>query len=356
MTESLVSVIIPAFNAEKYITECINSVINQTYKSIEIIIIDDGSNDSTTRIIDEYANEYTNVHAFHKKNEGVSVARNLGMEYAKGQYITFVDADDYISPSFVSDAVDVLLHFQADIVLGNTVYCAHNSELIDKTEQKNTVLDKALLISDISIIRKKVLGNGREKGNPLNGVFTSGPVCKLFRASILEGHKFSKELKVGEDTVFNLEVLNDTNTFVYVPCDWYYYRLNEDSATQKFNPEANNDGSNLINRLFIIDGIKGEEYSVYYQERTIQQFNGVLASFVMHPDNDIKIVERIRLIDDIISNSPWKDVFEIKTNSPLPGNIYDKVLFKFCRRKASFSIFVWARIRELLLIVRNKLS
>ena len=354
MPKLMVSVIIPAYNAERYIDDCINSVIKQTYDNIEIIIVDDGSHDSTPRILDEYAEKYTNVRVFHKKNEGVSVARNYGIECAKGDYITFVDADDVVSSSFISEAVEVLSHFQADIVLGNTVYWKENHKLVDETEQQNNPLKRATLITDISVIKKKVLGNGREKGNPLNGVFTSGPVCKLFRAAIIAGHRFPVELSIGEDTVFNLEVLSDAHIFAYAPCDWYYYRLNIDSATQKYNPKARKNASDLIEKLETITGVKGEEYTIYLQERAIQQFNGLLMSYVLHPDNAIKTVQRIRLISEIINDSPWREVFSKKKDSHLPGNIYDKVLLQFCIHKASLCVFVWARIREYILKLRNK--
>lgn len=354
MTELMVSVIIPAYNAERYIDDCINSVIKQTYDNIEIIIVDDGSYDSTPRILDEYAERYPNVRVFHKKNEGVSVARNYGIDFANGEFITFVDADDIVSLSFISEAVEVLSYFQADIILGDTVYWRGNKQFIDEIKQHNNPLEGAILINDISIVKKKVLGNGREKGSPLNGVFTSGPVCKLFRASILVGHRFPRELKIGEDTVFNLKVLSDVHAFVYVPRDWYYYRWNIDSATQKYNPEARKNASDLIKKLETITCDNGSEYNVYLQERAIQQFNGILMSYVLHPDNAIKNAQRVRLISEIMNDSPWKEVFNKKQYRHLPGNIYDRVLLKFCSHKAPLCVFVWARIREYILKLRNK--
>ena len=94
--DKLVSIIIPAYNCEKYISKCINSVVNQTYKNIEIIIIDDGSKDNSSVLCDEYAKEYNFITVIHKENGGLSDARNYGLKNAKGKYIFFIDSDDFI--------------------------------------------------------------------------------------------------------------------------------------------------------------------------------------------------------------------------------------------------------------------
>ena len=98
---ALISVIIPVYNTEKYLEMCIESVLSQTYKNIEIILIDDGSNDKSPEICDKYADEYTNIKVCHKKNEGVSVARNTGIEMASGEYLMFLDSDDLYEPDAV---------------------------------------------------------------------------------------------------------------------------------------------------------------------------------------------------------------------------------------------------------------
>ena len=93
--EPIVSVIIPVYNAEKYINKCVDSILNQTFSNLEIILVDDGSKDNSPKICDDYANRYPNIHSFHQKNSGPSTARNLGLEKARGEYIVFVDSDDF---------------------------------------------------------------------------------------------------------------------------------------------------------------------------------------------------------------------------------------------------------------------
>ena len=98
--EDLITIIIPIYNVEKYLRECLDSVINQTYKKLQIILIDDGSNDNSGKICDEYKEKDNRIEVMHKANGGVSSARNAGLKIAKGDYITFVDGDDYLDKDY----------------------------------------------------------------------------------------------------------------------------------------------------------------------------------------------------------------------------------------------------------------
>ena len=115
----MISVIVPVYNVEKYLSRCIDSILNQTYKDYEIILIDDGSKDSSGKICDEYAKNHNNISVIHTKNRGLSAARNTGTENSHGEYITFVDSDDLISNSFLSDLYTLIVNNNADISLCN---------------------------------------------------------------------------------------------------------------------------------------------------------------------------------------------------------------------------------------------
>lgn len=111
----LISCIIPVFNAEKYLHRCINSILAQNYPTIEIILIDDGSTDTSPTICDEYAEQYCNIIAKHTSNKGASLARKTGLELAKGEYLTFVDADDYVTHNYVSAMFEALKKYNTEI-------------------------------------------------------------------------------------------------------------------------------------------------------------------------------------------------------------------------------------------------
>jgi glycosyltransferase involved in cell wall biosynthesis len=354
----LVSIIVPVYNCEKFITECITSLVNQSYKNTEIIIIDDGSNDKSGDIADNFAARNDDIHVIHKENEGVSIARNLGMSKAKGEYITFVDADDFISTSMIEEAVTASEMNDFDIVLGNTKRIHESFENKELNEivviDKHNRAEEIILINDISLVKKKVLGNGKEKGNPLNGVFTSGPVCKLFKRKIIGNHIFCKNLRIGEDTVFVLEVLEDVKSFGYVNSNWYYYRSNGVSATMKYNNRILDDSAELLSRLLQMECIRDKTYEIYFQERMLQQMTGSISRYVLNPQNRISFSEKVKIIKQLIIKTPWVDIIEMNPKHKLPGNIFDKVLLVLCKHKLPFLICVWAWLRMKLFKTRNK--
>ena len=112
----LISVIIPVYNAEKYLSKSVNSVLSQTYQRFEILLIDDGSTDQSPQMCDEYAAQYKNIHAFHKQNGGASTARNAGLENAKGEYIFFLDSDDWLEPNALETMIATAKRENADLV------------------------------------------------------------------------------------------------------------------------------------------------------------------------------------------------------------------------------------------------
>lgn len=114
--EDLISVIVPVYKVEKYINKCVDSIINQTYTNLEIILVDDGSPDNCGNICDEYAKKDNRIKVVHKENAGVSSARNIGLEKSSGKYITFIDADDYVEKNYCEELLNILKIENADCV------------------------------------------------------------------------------------------------------------------------------------------------------------------------------------------------------------------------------------------------
>ena len=131
-TESMVSFVIPCYNVENYIVNCVNSIISQDYNNIEIILVDDGSKDSTGKIIDNIAKKNSNIRVIHKENSGVSSARNDGIKYSTGDYIVFVDADDYLSKDYTAYMVNIISSQDADMALSMNCYTKLNEKQIVK--------------------------------------------------------------------------------------------------------------------------------------------------------------------------------------------------------------------------------
>lgn len=125
-----VSIIVPVYNVEKYLDKCILSLVNQTYKNIEILLIDDGSTDLSGVMCDDYARQYSNIKAFHKKNGGLSSARNFGMQYVTGQYVAFVDSDDYVESYYIERLINPILDSTINSAI-DMVICNHINESPD---------------------------------------------------------------------------------------------------------------------------------------------------------------------------------------------------------------------------------
>ena len=131
MEKRLISIIIPVYNVEEYIEQCIQSVINQTYKKLEIILIDDGSLDKSGKICDAYADRDKRIIVIHKENGGLSDARNKGIDIASGEYITFVDSDDYVEDSFIEDLYTTLINNNAEMSICNIIKVNDKGEKIE---------------------------------------------------------------------------------------------------------------------------------------------------------------------------------------------------------------------------------
>ncbi|POO84820.1 glycosyltransferase, partial [Clostridium sp. 3-3] len=142
MFDILVSVIVPVYNVDKYIGECFESLSNQTYSNLQIIVVDDGSNDNSLNIIESYTNKFNEIIVLSQKNKGVSEARNLALKYAKGEYVLFVDPDDYLDNTMIEKLLKKGLEFKSDIIMCGfclyyDTYSSKNKVNLYKLEEKN---------------------------------------------------------------------------------------------------------------------------------------------------------------------------------------------------------------------------
>ena len=135
-TLPLISVIVPVYNTSVYLNRCIKSILNQTYQNLEIILVDDGSTDESPSICDTYAQEHSNIKVIHQKNQGISLARNRGIEIAQGDFVGFVDSDDYCAPDMYAILVRLINRYQAQIAVANYYICTNGK--IQKNNIENT--------------------------------------------------------------------------------------------------------------------------------------------------------------------------------------------------------------------------
>lgn len=221
---SKVSVIVPIYNTQKYLSRCLDSLINQTLDDIEILVVDDGSTDGSSRIVDQYALKSRKIKVFHQKNGGVSKARNLGLLNATGEYIGFVDSDDYIQPSMYSTMLYYAESENADIVQCGIVYSADNSANPDNSIRSNKV---------DNLVGAEELVKGLLDGKIINSVCS-----KLFSRKVVSGIGFSEDLVFAEDFEFTSKCLLFAEKVSILKQPLYIYTSNRaDSQTHnKINP------------------------------------------------------------------------------------------------------------------------
>lgn len=229
-----ISIIIPVYNAADYLDFCIKSIINQTVGDFEILLIDDGSKDSSLEICKNYQNIDTRIKVFHKENGGVSSARNYGICRAQGEYLLFIDSDDYIEPKMLEVLTDQARAYGSDMVfcgfrvIGSNLI-KNDTKLLASLEKKREQLSKDEILSSIITVSK-------------NRLF--GYVWRtLFKASVIKNNfiLFNEKIRVSEDFLFLLQAVEASSSFLAISDELYNYCINSKSTTAQYMPTLHQD-------------------------------------------------------------------------------------------------------------------
>lgn len=218
----MISVIVPVYKAEKYLHRCIDSILAQTYTDFELLLIDDGSPDNCGAICDEYAEKDARVRVFHKINGGVSSARNLGLDKVKGEWVTFVDSDDYVHPNFFKSLDEKC---NVDLVV-------ESFQIVGSNEKWDGILED--VVYDNDLLKEKIVELSLKSNFQV-------PWGKFYRRDIIYAHqiKFDEKIHSGEDTLFVLNYLVHTRTLQLHKEPYYFYERGniEGLSSQYYNIE-----------------------------------------------------------------------------------------------------------------------
>ena len=221
----IISIIVPIYDVEDYIDRCIESILNQTFKDFELILVDDGSPDNCPAICDKWAEKDSRVKVIHKPNGGVSSARNAGLALASGEYVGFCDPDDKINERMYDLLYQSILENNSDCCV-----CSYKSFKTDSDIESSCSDKRNVLVLNGNEIIEYFLGDGR---NMLASIWT-----KLINRKLIEKLRFNEAIAFGEDYCFALEtLLNCSKVTMLENCELYYYFLREDSAMKKVNSE-----------------------------------------------------------------------------------------------------------------------
>jgi glycosyltransferase involved in cell wall biosynthesis len=213
----LISVIIPVYDVEKYLSRCIDSVINQTYRNLEIILVDDGSPDNSPAICDKYAVKDCRIRVIHQKNGGLSAARNAGIARSTGEYVGFIDSDDWIALDTYEYCMNLMNRCEADVVQFNLTKTSREKKLIQKQKEKIEILEGGKILEYYMLTTTNA-----------NGSYS---VCRcLFKRNLLQDIQF-RIGKINEDIDYKYKVLAKSSTMVVSNQVKYFYFQAENSTT-----------------------------------------------------------------------------------------------------------------------------
>ena len=313
-----ISIIIPAYNAEKYINECIDSILKNSKESLnqtEIIVINDGSTDRTLKKLEKY-NENNIIHVYTTKNQGVSAARNYGIKLAKGDWITFIDADDKVTEGFV------------DLLRLNT---NKETSLVILNYQEGIILDKKDLI-------RKTLSTQN---------FLAAPFLKLYSTNFLKKNQilFDTKIIIGEDLLFNLSVILRSKKIEATNIKYYLYRQNNASATKTFNPRLIESDKNFYIHLTQLFNSQKHNQELYNRLINCEKSKAILS-----------LITRISFVDSFNEAKIQYQNIDIFFYKPKYSYLTttQKMILYLLLNKLYFSLFIIMKFRTSIGKMRNK--
>ena len=246
-----ISIIVPVYNVVTFLPKCIDSILNQTFEDFELLLIDDGASDGSAQLCDEYALKDCRVHVFHKENGGVSSARNFGIRMAKGDYLTMIDADDYVDVTFLADFG---LERMDDLDLSMQGYVWESIIKGTSVPFSCGICERIYQRSEMDLFYETYE----------NGAILNSPVCKLYRTQIVQGNKlcFDESISLGEDHLFVLDYLAFVTCARVSPRNGYHYVKSE--------------GAHLTSRIYSLESIKYYYAQVIEKRYVFMKNNGIV--------------------------------------------------------------------------------
>ena len=229
--EGKISIIVPIYNVEGYLVKSINSILNQSYKNIEVILVDDGSTDNSSCICDEFSLKDNRIKVIHKKNEGVSIARNIGITKSTGEYIAFVDADDWVDEDIYLSMYEAINEHNTDLVMSKFTRVYPNG----KFEVSNEPLESGIYNKD-KIFDKLIIPMIANDFSNISDTLIMGSIWRcLYKAERIKSNYINfKNVKIAEDMLFHLNYLAVSTSVYVLDNSLYYYRYNNLSATNNY--------------------------------------------------------------------------------------------------------------------------
>ena len=320
---SIISIIVPIYNTDsQYLHDCLNSLVNQTFDNIEIILVDDGSINDVEKICSRYAEKDKRIKYINKKNGGVSSARNLGLENATGEYIMFVDSDDWIDLETCDVALSAAKAGNYDLVYWNYI-----------KELPKNVQKKIFLGSNNDFYDMQVLGS---------------TCMKLYCKDCLKKMKFDTNIKNGEDVEFNLRVFKNIQSAKFIDKYYYHYIIHEESAVRRYDDKMIDNYEITLKQMYN-DCENDKEKKVYFTFSAISYLM-ILMNYIVTKNNKKGFFSKIRQIKLLSKNELFKNMLKNSNIVELP---FTRKAAIICS-KFKLYIFSYMIVRLKLILDRRK--
>lgn len=307
-----ISIVIPAYNVEKTIVRAVDSVLNQTYSNIELIIVDDGSSDDTPKICDSYKEKDERVKVIHQNNSGVCEARNVGIDISKGEYIYFLDADDWLDLDYFKNVIQYLETKKYSLVCNSYIFIQRNKTKYIKCFSPETeLLNKEEALLELFLYR----------------MICWGPFACFYRNDVIKQIKFNKNIRYGEDLLFKYQSIIKTNgQILYAPISGYFYDNSiENSATNSYSISKKIDDLKVLRYIMRSEPIFYRLiYSKWYIPRVI--------FYSLQDENSLNLEDREICFS--LKEKLKKSFFEILSNSDISIKTKIQLLLLFTPKNA----------------------
>ncbi|MCR8635389.1 glycosyltransferase [Paenibacillus radicis (ex Xue et al. 2023)] len=338
-----VSVIIPVYNADAYISECIESLLNQTLQECEFIFINDGSTDNSRQIIESYMNSSTRIKLINQANQGVSIARNRGLQIAAGEYTGFVDADDYIKPDMYETLYNAAKQGDCDVVISNFEGELDGHRVSYKyLFPDNVVLPRAY-------IEEEMLPYFIKTDN-LNTACN-----KIYRQQIIKEHNlsFPEKVALGEDGMFNMLFFSYALNMKYIDYSGYYYREVAGSATRNLMEKDYFERALEVFKLELPEIHTGKLDRVkLYRLKSIKLIRSVMSYIHIYfiPSKEISFNQRYTYVKNMISNKYVRDALSVYYSESYSTSArYEKLVTDMIRSQSAVGLYcvtAYSRLRN----------
>ncbi len=345
-TNLMISVIVPVYNTEKYLDRCIESILSSTYTDFELLLINDGSTDQSLDICRKYKEQDSRITLISQKNQGVCAARNLGLRVCRGDWIIFIDSDDYISRDFL-EMTACAKYQDKDLLLFDFEGSGENAAEDAVTEDSDFSViyygkeDMHELIRRI-LVPEKLIKDG-------NTDFRT-PCARAYRKSIIEQYsiRFSRDITIGEDLLFNLAYQLRADSCVYIPKPVYHYDMHQGSSSRSFNPKLWENHIRLQRQIKELLE-KCSAFSCFenaYYSYSLENLTYVLIHGIFSPHSTRSYRENCRLCARMQKNKIYREAMKYNLRN---GILPRKILVCFFRFRCYPAVHMISRISYIYL-------